>query len=293
MTTKTIATTIAISLALSVGGLYAYDNISNVYTDVTYDSSLGELYGKNLAYEGKKFVFTNSKSLKKFIDSYVKYHDNEKARLDLNFIDISKLTDLNYVFSGENNYISKEEYELLPSNEQYKYTYYKGLGYFNCNNTVDKIHKISISTWKLSKIEKLNGTFACGNFDIDVSQWDVSGVKEMKGTFLGNEMAPYEITYWDVGNVTNMSFMFAGTLATYANLRDWNVSKLEHSDFMFAGQIGFSVYLNNWNLISIKSVTGMLRNTMADEKYFYKLKDKISPKLYEELLEDRFYFLIN
>ncbi|RIY32881.1 hypothetical protein CKF54_04095 [Psittacicella hinzii] len=283
---KTIVTTVAVTLALSAGGLYAYDKASNVYTDATYDSSLGELYGKNLAYTGKKFVFTSSSSLKKFIEAYVKYHGNKKASLDLNFIDTSKLTDLNFVFAGDYSQITEKEYEALTKEEQSSYSDFGELGFLKCDRSKkQQIYNIDISLWDLSKVEKLNGTFMCQRFFINLSQLDVSNVKEMQATFAFNLLVPEGINYWDVGNVTNTSYMFKMTLNTSNSIESWNVSKLEHADYMFSSSLFFDQNLNDWNLSSLKSAKGIFSLTSMKESNYQTWKAKISPNIYKSLFK--------
>ena len=74
----------------------------------------------------------------------------EDKNADLNDIDISKLSSLNFLFKG-----------LDP-------------------------HNIKIDQWNTSNIKHMQGVFmGCKNFDCDLSNWDVSNVEDMYGTFYG------------------------------------------------------------------------------------------------------------
>ena len=105
--------------------------------------------------------------LKQIVYKLIKERGNNA---DLNDIDTSEITDMNYMF---------------------------GLSNFNGD----------ISKWDVSKVEDMNFMFAHSKFDGDLSNWDVSKVEDMHCMFRGSNFNG-DISNWDVSNVKYMRNMF-------------------------------------------------------------------------------------
>ena len=110
--------------------------------------------------------------LKELIDKLIKERGNDA---NLNDIDTSKITDMNYMFADSK---------------------------FNGD----------ISNWDVSNVENMNYMFQyCENFNCDLSKWDVSNVKRMILMF--QDCKKFEgkgLENWNVSNVINMRDMFDG-----------------------------------------------------------------------------------
>ena len=108
--------------------------------------------------------------LEELINKLIKERGNNA---DLNDIDTSEITDMNYMF---------------------------GLSNFNGD----------ISKWDVSKVEDMNFMFAHSKFDGDLSNWDVSNVENMGTMFQYSEFTGEngDISKWDVSKVKNMWHMF-------------------------------------------------------------------------------------
>ena len=107
----------------------------------------------------------------KELTELVKKLVNERGNdADLNDIDTSKITDMNYIF-----YNSK----------------------FNGD----------ISEWDVSNVKDMHGMFSKSYFNGDISNWDVSNVEDMHYMFYRSSFNG-DISTWDVSNVKDMNHMF-------------------------------------------------------------------------------------
>ena len=92
-----------------------------------------------------KYFPKTKKELKDIIEQRIKKEGNE---VDLNDIDVSKITDMSYLFEGNTN--------------------------FNGD----------ISNWDVSNVKDMSNMFdRCKKFNQDISNWDVSNVKDLQDIF--------------------------------------------------------------------------------------------------------------
>ena len=99
---------------------------------------------KNKGSNNYKYFPKTKKELQDIILKRIKHEGNE---VDLNDIDVSKITDMSTLFKGTD---------------------------FNGD----------ISSWDVSNVETMEGMFwGCMNFNSDISNWDVSNVKNMAFAF--------------------------------------------------------------------------------------------------------------
>lgn len=134
----------------------------------------------------KKVVAKSKKHLRKLIEKAI----NEKGwEADLNFIDVSKITDMSRLFSS------------YPNND---------LAAFNGD----------ISKWDVSNVTEMNGMFENSKFNGDISKWDVSSVTDMGGMF-SNSCFNGDITLsaWD-GSVRKKAVIALASRSQTDFLRD-------------------------------------------------------------------------
>ena len=106
---------------------------------------------------GLKYT-VNSKDELKVITRYITIHVDCEA--NLNWIDTSKITDMNYLF-------------------------------------IESSFKGDISEWDVSNVESMYSMFAGSEFNSDISKWNVSKVTDMRYMFQGCPFN-HDISMWDV-----------------------------------------------------------------------------------------------
>ena len=120
-----------------------------------------------------KYFPKTREELKTIIEKRIKDEGNE---VDLNDIDVSKITDMSTLF---------------------RYTNFNG----------------DISGWNVSNVTNMYAMFyGCDKFNQDISNWDVSKVNDMGYMFLGCESFNKDISDWDVSNVTYNDSIFKDCL---------------------------------------------------------------------------------
>ena len=129
---------------------------------------------------GKKTVAKNRIHLKGLVYlAILKYGPNA----DLNFIDVSNVTDMSDLFCGElSGFGASSEY---------------------INNPFDG----NLSEWNVSNVKSMYGMFANSKFKGDLSNWDVSNVTNMALMFSYSRFNG-DLSNWDVSNVEVMVQMF-------------------------------------------------------------------------------------
>lgn len=146
----------------------------------------------------KKTVTAKSKKhLKALIREAIK---KDGYKCDLNFIDVSKITDMSGLFD------------------------------FNSDNELGKFNG-DISKWNVSNVTDMSRMFSGSEFNGDISKWDVSNVTDMRAMF---ECSKFDgdISNWNVSNVTNMNYMFSKGCFK-GDISKWDISKLKNRKLLF------------------------------------------------------------
>ena len=187
----------------------------------------------------------NKQDLKDTINAYCEYY-NDWA-LNLNFINISDITDMFAMFaeSNFNGNISKWDVSNVTD-----MSYMFNRSKFNGD----------ILKWDVSSVTNMNGMFNESKFNGDISKWDVSNVKTMNNMFAYSEFNG-DISKWDVSKVLNMYAMFAESNFN-GDISNWNVSNVTDMSYMF-NRSKFNGDISNWN---VSNVTNM--QTMFDGSEF-------------------------
>lgn len=134
--------------------------------------------------------------------------------VDLNFIDVSGVTNMAYVFKAD----------------------------VNCEFNGD------ISQWDVSHVFAMRGMFIDSKFNGDISQWDVGSVTDMKYMFIDSEFNG-DISDWDVSSVEKMQGMFSGENTKFnGDISRWNVSKVNSFADMFEDNKYFEGDISGWDV---------------------------------------------
>ena len=216
--------------------------------------------------EYTKVRFFNKNDLRSYITDYCNKHGWDS---DLNFIDVSKMTDMSglFMFTKFNGDVSKWDVSKV---EDMAYMFSRSQ--FNGD----------ISNWDVSKVTNMSGMFKLSYFNQPIGNWNTGNVENMSFMFyltpfnqpLDNwntskvESMAYIFYYtpfnqplnnWDVSNVRDMTEMFIGTPFNQP-LDKWNTSKVEYMEFMFS-DTPFNQPLNIWDVSKVKNMSGMFANT--------------------------------
>ena len=142
---------------------------------------------------------------------------------DLNDIDVSNITDMQYLFAKR----------ALAGDFEYNRDY----NFSNFNG--------DISEWNVSKVTNMRSMFNESKFDGDISKWNVSNVTNMQSMFWVSSFNG-DISKWDVSNVTDMYAMFTNSKFT-GDISNWDVSNVNSMYAMFADSV-FNQDISNWKL---------------------------------------------
>ena len=117
-----------------------------------------------------KYFPETKKELKEIIEKRIKDEGNE---VDLNDIDVSKITDMSDLFVGT-------DFNGDISNWNTSNVTDMSFMFYDCES-----FKQDISDWDVSNVTNMNYMFyKCTNFNTDISDWDVSNVKFLYDIFL-------------------------------------------------------------------------------------------------------------
>ena len=151
-----------------------------------------------------------------------RHHDFAKAELskfDGTNLDVSNVTDMSYMF---------------------------------CGNQISDVS--SLANWDISNVTDMENMFSgCDNLsDISpLANWDTSNVTNMEGMFVNcsnlSDISP--LANWDTSNVTKMDVMFenCSNLSDISPLANWDTSKVTDMTSMFENTPLKKVTLTNWD----------------------------------------------
>ena len=156
----------------------------------------------------------NKEELRKIIKFYSNYYTHES----LNWLDVSNITDMSYLFSNTifDGNISKWNVSNVR-NMSYMFS--------------DSLFNSYISNWDVSNVTDTAYMFEHSKFNQDISKWDVSNVVTMEGMF-SKSVFNGDISKWDVSNVTDTTYMFQQSKFNH-DISKWYLPKIKYFSAMF------------------------------------------------------------
>ena len=210
----------------------------------------------------KTVIAKDNKHLKALICETI---EKEGCECDLNFIDVSQITDMSWIFADThfNGDISKWNVSNVTSmSGMFDNSDFKGdISEWDVSNvtimcTMFKNSRFNgdISKWNVSNVSDMTEMFYNSRFNGDISKWDVSNVDNMGGMF-SNSRFNGDISKWNVSNVTIMSEMFKDSRFN-GDISKWNVSSVLVMWGMFSGS-QFNGDISEWNVSSVMDMQDM------------------------------------
>ena len=139
------------------------------------------LFDKDLA---QKDIMYHPRTKDELIKCIKEQLDLQGPDANLNIIDVSKITDMSYLFELD-------------------------------------VRNIDISKWDVSRVKNMRSMFvSCTLFNSDLSKWDVSGVEDMMDMFYNCKSFNSDLSKWNVSQVTGVYGMF-NRCASLKKLPSW------------------------------------------------------------------------
>ena len=141
----------------------------------------------------EKVIARNKEDLKELV---AKVYKEKGPNCDLNFIDVSLVTDMSRLFHDTvfNGDISKWDVSNVTNMYGMFFKAWKFDG--------------DVSRWNVSKVTDMTSMFSCASaFNGDISRWDVSNVKKIRAMFCQSAFAG-DISRWKVADNLDMTNMF-------------------------------------------------------------------------------------
>lgn len=174
-----------------------------------------------------------------------------KNIVNLNCIDVSKITNFNYLF--EEVSISKEQQESLDisewnmSNAKYVPCMFRGCRWINPD----------LSNWDVSNIVNTHGMFIdCESFEgKGLENWNTVSFKDIGSMFVNCQNMNADLGNWNISNVTNIEYMFNSCYKFEGKgLENWDVSKVDSMKMTFYKCNNFNGNIGNWNVSNVTNL---------------------------------------
>ncbi len=210
----------------------------------------------------QKTVVATNDNIHKLVQDAIKKNG---VKCDLNYIDVSQVTDMSYLFFGSKfiGDISKWNVSNVTNMSQmFEMSQFNGdISQWDVSNVTDMSRMFAnsqfngdISRWKVSHVTNMYRMFADSQFDSDISEWDVSNVEDMSLMF---ELSQFnrDISCWKTPRLKNMSRMFCGSKFT-EDISNWDVSNVTDMSSLFCGS-KFNGNISRWKVENVTDMSGL------------------------------------
>ncbi len=113
-----------------------------------------------------------------------------------------------------------------------------------------------ISSWNVSWVDYMQSMFSSTPFNQDISSWDVSWVLNMEWMFNQAYNFNQDISSWDISSNSSLLYFLAGTPFNYS-INNWDISSVTNMDYLFLNASNFNQPLDNWNTWNVTSMRGV------------------------------------
>ena len=228
------------------------DNLVNIINDVNN-------YKK---YKG--LIVAESKShLVSLIDKGIKLFGEE---CNLNWIDISKITSLSFIFKNYYDYyITTKRHRFNGDISLWDTSNVTDMQEMFCNNTH---FNGNISQWDVSNVTNMSGMFYQTKYNNDISQWDVSNVLDMSSMFQWSAFKQ-DISRWHINNKCDINGMYHNwdypqyepVQLSYTDEEIANLNNTPTNILQLVELIKYNVRLHGWtcnlNHIDVSNISNM------------------------------------
>lgn len=194
---------------------------------------------------------------------------NNGSRINLNWIDVSKVHIMDYMLSSFNDHITFPTFDFDVS-------LWDMSNVTSCKKMfMGSTFNGDISKWNVSKVTNMEYMFASSTFNSDISNWDVSNVREFNGMFSNNEIFNQSIGNWNVASAKYMESMFYNAYSFNQNISNWDVSNVVNMSCMFMNAMAFKQNISNWNINDSETAHyKMFASCIIPKKYMPKFKQE-------------------
>lgn len=180
---------------------------------------------------------------------------NSVTTLNLNHMDVSKVTTLNSCFNRCNTLITLKISDWDVSNVA-------NLAY--CFSECTRLKFLDISKWDVSKVTDMSNCFyKCTELEfLNIGEWDVSRVTNLKYCFGGcMKLKNLNISNWDVSKVSNLCNCFESCESlNILDLNSWDVSKVTDLSSCFEYCIGLKLLnVSSWDTSKVTNLSHCFR----------------------------------
>ena len=216
-----------------------------------------------------RYLYSANSEIKATDISNMFYNCSSLTYLDISDFDTSKVTNMNYMFSGT----KLASLDLSHFNTS-KVTEMAGMF-----SNMGSLEYLNISSFDTSKVTSMQYMFSNSNINyLDLSNFNTSNVTGMASMFNNSKNTNYlNISSFDTSKVTYMTSMFAGSSFKHLDLSNLDVSQANSFEGMFYNAQSLEyVDLSNWDTRRSKSFSRMFKNC-----YNLKYLDLSSFKIYK------------
>jgi len=179
---------------------------------------------------------------------FLPFLQNDKAEciLNLNWIDVSKASNLGKIFKGLNfnGDISLWNVNNVTNMEEL----FKGCA-FNGD----------ISQWNVSNVTTAREMFTNSEFNGDISGWKFYNLEDASSMFYKSKFTG-DLSDWEFPKVENMRYMFSKSKFN-GDISRWRFPMAKDLSFMFYGCNSFKGDISDWEFPSVLDVSGMFKKS--------------------------------